>query len=122
MNGLTKKVSGLVAAVVVAMGISTAAAPVSAGSFFKFETPSITVEVAPVHYKKRHHWQQQQQHVLNKKQIKRRLRSWGYRNFKRVKRKGDVYIVKASWQGNHRARLVVDAYSARILKYRVLGY
>ncbi|SDR32111.1 hypothetical protein [Pseudovibrio sp. Tun.PSC04-5.I4] len=122
MNALKKKITGLIAAAVVATGVSTAAAPVSAGSFFRIETPSITVEVAPVHYKKRRHWQQQQQHVLNKKQIKRRLRSWGYRNFKKVKRKGNVYIVKASWQGNQRARLVVDAYSGWILKYRVLGY
>ncbi|MES0871947.1 hypothetical protein [Pseudovibrio sp. SCP19] len=122
MNALKKKVTGLAAAAVVALGVSGAAAPASAATKFSFDGPNVSVQVTQAHYKKHRHWGHGQHHVLNKKQIKRRLRSWGYRNFKKVKRKGDVYIVKANWQGHYPARLVVDAYSGWILKYRYLGY
>ncbi len=120
MNGLKKKITGLAAAAVVALGVSGAAAPAQAGSI-SFEISSSGIQVAPVHYKERH-WGHGHHRALTKKQIKRRLRNWGYRNFKKVKRKGDVYIVKAKWQGQYKTRLVVDAYSGWILKYRYLGY
>ncbi|KZK76551.1 hypothetical protein PsAD46_05310 [Pseudovibrio sp. Ad46] len=122
MNALKKKVTGLAAAAVVALGVSGAAVPANAGAQFTYDGPNVSVQVTQAHYKKNRHWGHGQHHALNKKQVKRRLRAWGYRNFKKVKRKGDVYIVKASWQGQHRARLVVDAYSGWIIKYRYLGY
>ncbi len=122
MNILKKKVTGLAVAAVVVLGVSGAAAPANAGAKFIYDGPNLSVQVTQVHSKKNDHWGKGQHRALNKKQVKRRLRAWGYRNFKKVRRKGDVYIVKASWQGQNRARLVVDAYSGRIIKHSYLGY
>lgn len=125
MRNLKKSVSGLMAAAVIAVGVSAAGTPSSAeAATITLQSPNATwsFDVGPAHYKNERHWwkKHQQHHVLNKKQIKRKLRKWGFKNFKKVRRKGDVYVVRAHWQNAYKARLVVDAYNGRILKHKIL--
>ncbi len=118
MNTLKKKVAGLAVAAVVALGVSGTVAPANAGTKFTVELPTASVQLVQAHGKNVQHWKKEKRQALNKKQIKRKLRAWGYRDFDKIERKGDRYIVKASWRGMRKSRLVLDAYSGRILKKR----
>ncbi|WP_068313325.1 hypothetical protein [Polycladidibacter hongkongensis] len=66
------------------------------------------------------HWYAKK-YRLNKRQIRRYLRSMGYRNIKKIRPRGDVYVVKAKWRGRKKVRLVMDAYSGWILKARYIN-
>ncbi len=93
-------------------------APANAGTKFTVDLPTASVQLVQAHGKNVQHWKKEKRQALNKKQIKRKLRAWGYRDFDKIERKGDRYIVKASWRGMRKSRLVLDAYSGRILKKR----
>ncbi|GGF04694.1 hypothetical protein H1W37_11840 [Stappia taiwanensis] len=52
---------------------------------------------------------------LRPRQIARRLNRKGYYGIRRIRPRGDVYVVRArGWRGKP-VRLVVDAYSGRVL-------
>ncbi|KZL20762.1 hypothetical protein PsAD2_01250 [Pseudovibrio axinellae] len=121
MNALKKNISKLAAAAVVA-GVCAVAAPANAASALSVNASNLSTHVVQVHSKKMVRWGHGHHRAISKKRLKNRLRAWGFKSFKKVERRGDVYIVKASRRGQQRARLVVDAYSGQILKYRYLGY
>lgn len=118
MNALKKKITSLAVAAAVAVGVSGAVAPANAGTTLLVDFPNASVQLVQDHGKKAKHWKKEKRQALNKKQIKRKLRAWGYRDFQKVERKGDRYIVRASWRGLRKSRLVIDAYNGRILKRR----
>ncbi|WP_068086989.1 hypothetical protein [Polycladidibacter stylochi] len=53
---------------------------------------------------------------LNKRQLKQHLRSMGFHSIRRVRSRGDVYVVRAKWRRYGPVKLVIDAYSGLVLQ------
>ncbi len=62
-------------------------------------------------YKRKRHYR------LNPHQIKRKLRRHGFRNFKSVRRRGDVFVVRAH-DRRRPVRIVASAYTGEILRVK----
>ena len=61
-------------------------------------------------------------HRLGPRQIARRLHRQGYKRIGNLRPRGDVYVVRAHGRRGVPQRLVVDAYSGRVVGRTVVGW
>ena len=96
----------------------------SAGQAGRAATATTTADVQLVggrHWRGGRHWGGHRYERLRPRQIKRRLARHGFRHMRGMRMRGDVYVLRARGPRGAKQRLVVDAYSGRIVGRTVIG-
>jgi hypothetical protein len=73
------------------------------------------------HWRGGRHWGGHRYERLRPRQIKRRLARRGFFQMRGMRMRGDVYVLRARGPRGVKQRLVVDAYSGRIVGRTVVG-
>ncbi|MAA98855.1 MAG: hypothetical protein CMN87_16460 [Stappia sp.] len=87
-------------------------------------TTTATADVQLVggrHWRGGRHWGGHRYERLRPRQIKRRLARHGFRHMRGMRMRGDVYVLQARGPRGVKQRLVVDAYSGRVVGRTVIG-
>lgn len=111
----------LIAASALTMATFATAPAQADGFFFGFSTGNGGFGIHSGHRAPRYVQPRAVHRAMSQRQIRKHLRNRGFRDFRRINRRGGDYIVVAKARRGQLVRLRVDAYTGRIERRRRIG-